>query len=85
MLPGRSGLRFALEALFLILLAVGAGLADLRPLVIVLVMAGGWVVVALAEYTAGRVSVAPISYLLPRAAEPAPEEDEHVEIGRAHV
>ena len=30
MLPGRLGLRFALEALFLVLLAIGAGLADLR-------------------------------------------------------
>ena len=43
MLPGRLGLRFALEALFLVLLAIGAGLADLRPVVIVLVMAVAWV------------------------------------------
>src|SRR5215211_4613421 len=78
MLAGRSGLRFALEALFLILLAVGAGLADLRPLVIVLVMAGAWVLVALVEFTAERVSSAPLSYLLPREAEP-PQEDERVE------
>jgi hypothetical protein len=78
MLAGRSGLRFALEALFLILLAVGAGLADLRPLVIVLVMAGAWILVALVEFTAERVSSAPLSYLLPREAEPA-QEDERVE------
>jgi hypothetical protein len=78
MLAGRPGFRFALEALFLILLAVGAGLADLRPLVIVLVMAGAWVLVALVEFTAERVSSAPVSYLLPREAEPQ-EEDERVE------
>ena len=66
MLPGRLGLRFALEALFLVLLAVGAGLADLRPLVIVLVMAVAWVLVALVEFTAERIASAPLAYLLPR-------------------
>ena len=78
MLAGRPGLRFALEALFLILLAVGAGLAELRPLVIVLVMAGAWVLVAIVEFTAERSASAPLSYLLPREAA-APEEDERVE------
>jgi hypothetical protein len=78
MLAGRPGLRFALEALFLILLAVGAGLADLRPLVIVLVMAGAWVLVAIVEFTAERSASAQLSYLLPREAAP-PEDDEHVE------
>jgi hypothetical protein len=78
MLAGRPGLRFTLEALFLILLAVGAGLADLRPLVIVLVMAGAWVLVAIVEFTAERSASAPLSYLLPREAAP-PEEDERVE------
>src|SRR5438105_10886348 len=48
--------RFAVEGLFLILLAVGAGFADLRPIVIVAVMAGGWLLVALIEYFAWRVS-----------------------------
>ena len=81
MLAGRPGLRFALEALFLILLAVGAGLADLRPLVIVLVMAGGWVLVALVEFAAERSASAPLTYLLPREAAPQEEkgEDERVE------
>ena len=37
-MPGRHGSRFALEAGFLILLAVLAGLADLRWQAIVLVM-----------------------------------------------
>ena len=78
MLAGRPGLRFALEALFLILLAVAAGLADLRPLVIVLVMAGAWVLVAIVEFTAERSASAQVSYLLPREAAP-PEEDERVE------
>lgn len=72
MLPGRLGLRFALEALFLVLLAIGAGLADLRPVVIVLVMAVAWVLVALIEFTAERIAASPTSYLLP--APPQPEE-----------
>ena len=65
MLPGRLGLRFALEALFLVLLAIGAGLADLRPAVIVLVMAVAWVLVALIEFTAERIASSPTSYMLP--------------------
>ena len=78
MLPGRLGLRFALEALFLVLLAIGAGLAHLRPLYIVLVMAGGWVLVAIVEFTAERVAASPASYLLPQPAEPPVAEDEVV-------
>lgn len=75
MLPGRLGVRFALEALFLLLLAVGAGLADLRPALIVLVMAIAWVIVALIEFTAERIARSPISYLLPapRAGEDEPQ------------
>ncbi|MDQ2985070.1 MAG: hypothetical protein M3R70_14290 [Actinomycetota bacterium] len=56
MLPRRLGPRFALEALFLILLAVGAGLADLRPAAIVLVMLVAWVLVALLEFTSDRLA-----------------------------
>src|SRR5919197_780290 len=48
--------RFAVEAAFLILLAVGAGFADLRPIVVVAVMAGGWLLVSLIEYFAWRAS-----------------------------
>ena len=73
MLPRRPGARFALEALFLVLLAVAAGLADLRPLYIVLIMVGAWILVALAELTAERVDPSPLSYLLPS---PEPREDE---------
>jgi outer membrane biosynthesis protein TonB len=75
-LPGRLGLRFALEALFLVLLAVGAGLADLRPLYIVLIMAVAWILVALVEFTAERISRAPLSYLLPAPAELSEDTDE---------
>jgi hypothetical protein len=57
-MPGRLGPRFALEAAFLILLAVGAGLADLKPTVIVLVMVAAWVIVAVIEFTAERMGTA---------------------------
>ena len=73
MLPRRLGVRFALEAGFLVLLALGAGLANLRPLYIVIIMAAAWLLVALAELTAERIDRSPISYLLPR---PAWDEDE---------
>ena len=43
-----------LEAGFLILLAVVVGLADLRPALIILVMAIGWLLVSLIEYLAWR-------------------------------
>lgn len=76
MLPRRLGARFALEALFLVLLAVGAGLAHLRPLYIVGVMAAAWILVALAELTAERIDRSPLSYLLP---EPRVDEEEEPE------
>ena len=76
MLPRRLGVRFALEALFLVALAVAAGLAHLRPLYIVAVMAVAWLLVAAAELTASRIERSPVSYLLP---EPAREEEEEEE------
>jgi hypothetical protein len=78
MLPGRLGLRFALEALFLVLLAIGAGLADLRPVLIVLVMAVAWVLVAVVEFTAERIAASPASYLLPAPAQREEGEPERV-------
>jgi len=75
-LPRRLGARFALEALFLVLLAVGAGLAHLRPLYIVGVMVAAWVLVALAELTAERIDRSPLSYLLP---EPKMDEEDEPE------
>jgi len=62
--------RFALEAAFLILLAVGLGVADERPLTIVGVMAAGWVVVSLIELLAWRA---------PRPAPPGVPELDPVE------
>src|SRR5919204_2760572 len=78
MLPGRLGFRFALEVLFLVALALALGFADLRPLLIVVVMAGAWVLVALIELTAERIAASPLSYLLPRPAEPEEEPRERV-------
>lgn len=53
-MPGALGPRFALEAGFLILLAVVLGFADLSPLLIILIMGLAWVLVSLIEYYAWR-------------------------------
>src|SRR5215217_6993086 len=53
-MPAAIGPRFVLEAGFLVLLAVVVGIADLEPLLIVLVMALGWLLVSLIEYFAWR-------------------------------
>lgn len=57
-MPTALGPRFVLEAGFLVLLALVVGLADLDPLVIVLVMLVGWILVSLIEYFAWRQSQA---------------------------
>src|SRR6266576_1986934 len=54
-MPARMGPRFAIEALFLIALAVGVAYADLATKWIFVVMAGGWLIVALLELTADRI------------------------------
>ena len=46
--------RFAFEIVFLVLLAVACGLAELRPLVIGLVMGGAWVLMTGIEWLAWR-------------------------------
>lgn len=46
--------RFALEAGFLVLLAVVLGFADLSPALIILIMALGWLLTSLVEYFAWR-------------------------------
>ena len=46
--------RFAFEIVFLILLAVACGLAELRPLVIGLVMGGAWLLMTGIEWLAWR-------------------------------
>src|SRR4051812_2516533 len=48
-MPGRLGPRFALEAGFLIVLAVLAGVADLSWPLVVLVMGIGWALVTVVE------------------------------------
>ena len=53
-MPGRLGLRFALEAGFLIVLAVLAGVADLSWALIVLVMGVGWLLVTIVEVARWR-------------------------------
>jgi hypothetical protein len=53
---GGPGLRFVLEAGFLIALAVVAGFAELSPTTIVLVMAAAWLLVAVIEWLAWRES-----------------------------
>ena len=73
-MPARLGPRFAIEALFLIALAVGAGLADLATRWIVVIMAGGWVIVSLLEVTAERLWATVPAWRRPGypAATPAP-------------
>jgi hypothetical protein len=46
---GGFGPRFALEAVFLIVVAIGAGVAELSATAIVAVMAGAWLLVCLFE------------------------------------
>ncbi len=53
-MPGGFAPRFAIEAGFLILLGVGAGIADLRTRVIIAIVAGGWVLVSLIELSIWR-------------------------------
>jgi hypothetical protein len=64
-MPGGFAPRFAVEAGFLILLGVGAGYADLRPIVIVALLAGGWVVVSLIELAVWRSQARPVGAYVP--------------------
>ena len=69
-------LRFAAEAGFLILVAVGAALAELRPLAIIILMACAWLLVALIERASSRETgrpdeVEPVPEFAPQA-EPLP-------------
>ena len=74
-----------LEAGFLILLAVVVGLADLSPAVIVLVMAVGWLLVALIEYFAWRQTAGfpTVQRYATAEAPPAPPVHEEVAEGIA--
>jgi hypothetical protein len=71
-MPGGFAPRFAIEAGFLILLGVGAGIADLRTSVIVALLAGGWLVVSAIELTMWRAEG---RTLTPRVAPPPPPVD----------
>lgn len=67
----RQGSRFLLEVLFLLALALGLALAELRPLAIAGVMLVGWVIVAALEWAAWRSephygSGLPPRYYVPR-------------------
>ena len=82
----RRSSRFAFEALFLVALAVGLALADVRPLVIVGVMALGWVLVAAVEWAAWRGephygSGLPPRYYVPRVSLPPAQPLEQVRVG----
>src|SRR5713226_1801211 len=79
-MPEGSGSRFALEAAFLIVLAVVTGLAELRPALIVVVMAGAWAIVSLVEWLAWRAGPRPFTpFALPAVEEPeSPAPDEIV-------
>jgi hypothetical protein len=78
--------RFAAEAGFLILVAVGAALAELRPLAIIILMACAWLLVALIERASSRETgradeAEPVPDLLP---EPAPESLPAIETREAY-
>ena len=64
-MPEGTAPRVAIEVSFLILLAVGCALADLEPLLIVLVMGVGWLLQVAVEVAAWRAQ--------PRAAAPVAE------------
>jgi len=78
-MPARLGPRFAIEALFLIALAVGAAYADLASKWIVVVMAGGWLVVALLELSADRIWAAAPPWRRPYYVPASPPRAEHAE------
>ena len=79
-MPAALGPRFVLEAGFLILLAVVVGLADLRPALIILVMAIGWLLVSMIEYFAWRQRLGFATEMRSAGvAEPAPVAEEVVQ------
>jgi hypothetical protein len=74
-MPGGFAPSFAIEAGFLVLLGVGAGIADLRPVKIVAILAAGWLIVSLVELAvwlaqSHSVLVPPVQ---PGAEAPEPE------------
>ena len=74
-MPGGFAPRFAIEAGFLILLGVGAGIADLRTRVVVVLVAGGWVLVSLIELSIWRAEGRTANPRVPPAPQLEPELD----------
>src|SRR5918912_8970 len=76
-MPVGLGPRFLIEAGFLIAVAIVAGIARFETLTIVLVMAGAWFLVAVAEWVAARVRRARLAEpvaAVPVAQPPPPAE-----------
>jgi hypothetical protein len=80
-MPGEFAPRFAIEAGFLILLGVGAGLADLRTTVIVILLAGAWVLVSLIELAAWRAQARPVGPAILPAPRPQADADADAGVG----
>src|SRR5437870_11637780 len=75
-----SWLRFGVEFLFIVGVAVIAGIANLRPVAIILVMAVAWILVAAYEWTASRQPLAATG-----AVEPLAEDGSAAERGAART
>jgi hypothetical protein len=84
-MPGGFAPRFAIEAAFLIAVGIGAGIADLRPVVIVALLAACWLLVSLIELAFWRAQRRPplplLQYVPPPVvpAEPVAEQADVVE------
>jgi hypothetical protein len=75
-MPVAAAPRFALEAGFLVLLAVVLAFADLDPLLIVVLMGLAWVLVSLIEYFAWRQGPRfPARFARAKSAAPRSEEE----------
>jgi hypothetical protein len=64
--------RFACEAVFLVLVAFGAALMDLRPLAIIILMACAWLLVALIERASSREATRAAADAPPRPVRDVP-------------
>ena len=71
---GGLGARFALEVVFLIALAIGAGIAELSATAIIIVMAAAWLVICLFELAVWAEGPRfPVAHRrIPAAEEPEP-------------
>lgn len=77
-MPVAAAPRFALEAGFLVLVAVVLGFAELDPVLIVVLMGLAWVLVSLIEYFAWRQGPRFPARFARAAAPPAPVEEDEV-------